>query len=510
MLRPLLTLTLAAILAGCGAEAARAPVDTLVRLSEDEVKSLDPRKASDLTSLRVAGDLFEGLTRNGADGRVEPGLAERWSVSPDGRTWTFALRDGLRWSDGRPLVAGDLADSFRTLRAQVTASPNASLFDAVAAVEAPDTRTVTVRLHQPYPALLELLAHPAAAAIRFDGREPRSSGSYRLLRWRIHDRIELAANPAYWDAARVGARKVAWLPVEDRQTAMRMFRAGAADTVPDFPSGQLALLRERVPRAVRIAPYRGVQYWPFNTRRPPFDDVRVRRALSMAVERDKITGKLLGTGVAPARSIVPPGVGGYGPAVEPVWAAWPIERRLAEARRLLASAGYGPGRPLVIEARFASDPDNRRVAVALASFWKPLGVTLRAFNTEATLHFAALRAGDFDLARASWIADIDAPENVLSVHRSEAGPINYSGYRSPAFDRALAAALAEPDPRRRTAAMRAAERILVEDAPVLPIYFYVSKNLVSPRVDGWRDNLANVHPTRTLRIDGPSDRARNM
>lgn len=501
MLRALFVPAAAALLACCGAPARQAPADTLVRLSEDEVKSLDPAKASDLTSLRVAADLFEGLTRYRADGSVEPGLAAGWSASADGLLWRFQLRPGLRWNGGAPIVAADFARGFARLRAPATASPNAGLFDSVAAIEAPDAATVLIRLKQPYPALLELLAHPAAAAVAFDGSAPRASGPYRLVRRRLHDRIELAANPDYWDAAHVPVPKVAWIPVEDRQTAMRMFRAAAADTVPDFPASQLGFLRRQMPGAVRIAPYRGVQYWAFNTRRPPFDDARVRRALSMAVERDRITGRLLGVGNPPATSLVPPGLGGYGPAVEPAWARWPIERRRAEARRLLAEAGHGPAKPLIVEARFASDPDNRRMAVALASFWKPLGVELRAFNTEATLHYAALRAGEFQIARASWIGDVSAPENFLAVHRSDAGPINYSGYRSPAYDRALSAALAEADPARRTSRMRAAEAILVADAPVLPIYFYVTKNLVSGRVQGWRDNLANVHPSRTLTLD---------
>lgn len=502
MLARLLSLAAAALLASCGEPVRQVPADTLVRLSEDEVKSLDPVKASDLTSLRVAGDLFEGLTRYRADGAVEPGLAAGWSVSTDGLTWRFRLRPGLRWNGGTPITADDFVRSFARLRDPATASPNAALFDSIESLSAPDAATVLIRLRQPFPAILELLAHPAAAATGFDGAAPRASGPYRLVRRQLHDRIELASNPDYWDAAHVHMRKVAWLPVEDRQTALRMFRAGAADTVPDFPASQLGLLKDRMPGAVRIAPYRGVQYWSFNTRRPPFDDVRVRQALSMTVEREKITNRLLGVGNPPATSLVPPSLGGYGPAVEPIWARWPITRRQAEARRLLAAAGYGPARPLVVEARFASDPDNRRVAVALAAFWKPLGVELRAFNTEATLHYAALRSGDFQIARASWIGDVSAPENFLAVHRSGTGPVNYSGYRSAAFDHALEAAMGEPDLARRARGMRMAESILVSDAPVLPIYFYVTKNLVSDRVRGWQDNVANVHPSRTLCVRG--------
>jgi peptide/nickel transport system substrate-binding protein/oligopeptide transport system substrate-binding protein len=503
-------LALLLALAGCGsADTTEFPNDMIVRINEDEVKSLDPQKISDLTSLRVASNLYEGLTRYRPDGTVEPGLAESWQSSSDGLTWTFRLRKGLRFSDGAALDARTVAASLERLLAPETAAPNATLFETVSGIAAPDARTLVLRLSAPYPAILELLAHPSAAALpvhriardpRGWTRTPAASGPYLLAHWDLHSRMQLAANPAYWDADRVRTPKLAFLPIDDDQTAIRRFRAGQAHTLGDFPASQLGLLRARLGEAVRIAPYRGSYYWVFNTRKPPFDDVRVRRALSMAVDRDKIVEKLLGQGNSPAYGVVPPGLGGYGAAVRPAWADWPMERRLIEARRLLVAAGYGPDRPLVIEARFNSDVDHRRIGIALASFWKPLGVQLRLFNTEATLHFAALKSGDFTLARSGWIGDLSAPENFLAIHRSNAGALNYSGYRSIAYDRAMATGLAEPDPARRNARFATTEAILVEDAPMLPIYFYVAKNLVSPCLTGWQDNLANHHPERTLAL----------
>lgn len=536
--RLLRVLTRTALLGGLGLAAAcgkpadetpagdRAP-GVLIRLGSDEVQSLDPHKVSTVEDVRVASELFEGLLRYGADGTPEPGLAESWTVSGDGLVWTFTLREGLRFSDGSPLTAADAVASFRRLVAPATVAPNATLFQAIEnagsvatgkaapgtlGVRALDERTLEIRLTRPFPAFAELLAHAAASVLparllerHGDGwarqRPLVGSGPFRLKDWRLHSALRLERNPFYHDAGAVALAGVEYRPVQDDQTALRLFRAGAADVMTDFPARDLPLLRRTVPEAIRIAPYRGTYYFAFNMRRPPFDDVRVRRALAMSVDREILVNKVIGLGQPVAWSVVPPHLAGYGPAVLPGFARWPQDRRRAEARRLLTEAGYGPERPLTFDIRYNTDMEHRRVALALAQMWKPLGVVARIANSEAAVHFASLKAGDFVLARSGWIADYSGAENFLSVFLSDAGPLNYPGYDDPRYDAQVHEALALADPVARVAALRKAESLLVEDVPVLPLYHYVSKSLVRPNVKGWTDNLANMHPSRTLRLD---------
>lgn len=500
------------LLAGCGSQENSSTMpgpDQIVRLSDSEIKGLDPQKVSDLSSLRIAADQFEGLTRLNAGGKAEPGLAKSWSVSEDGLRWTFQLRDGLRFSDGANFDAALFPRIWNRLRAPETVSPTKSLFNNIATVTADNGISVIVTLQAPAPSLPVLLAHPALAAVplhriaemgdKWTSERPMvASGPYQLVTWQLNDHARMTRNPEWHDGPAPTAN-IIWKPMDDGLSAMRSILAGGADVAANYPASRHQWLKQNHAGLAHSVPYLGSYYFAFNTRKAPFDDARVRTALSMAVERSWIAEKVIGIGNIPAWNLLPPDLTG-GVSAKPDWANWSRERRLTAARELLQAAGYGPTNTLKFEIRFNSSAEHRRVSVALAAMWKPLNVEASLFNSEAALHFAALRQHDFTLARSGWIADLPVAENFLTVHQPANGAGNYSGYDNPAYDAIVAQATATADPDKRNALMRRADEMLINDMPILPLYFYVTRSLVSKRIDGWQDNISNVHPSYTLRI----------
>lgn len=514
MMRFVLPLLLC-LLSACG-NGAQSPVTSeqgaLIRLSDSDARGLDPQMVSDLASVRIAADLFEGLTRFDADGQAEAGLAERWTVSADGKLWTFHLRPGLRFSDGSPLGASVFPAAFTRINDEKSGSPHGGLFGVINAVAAPDARTVVVRLKNPFPELPALLAHPAMAALPFHrikvvgeawtaDRPLVTSAAYRLTEWKLNQQLRLAANP-HWHGGKPVTERLIWRPMDNMNSAMRLVLAGGAHIGSDYPPARHHWLKEKYPQLVRSHPFLGTYYFAFNTRKPPFDDVRVRLALSMAIDREWLARKMVDAGNEPAWGLLPQSLG-KGQIYQPEWASWPQAKRIATAKQLLAKAGYSARNPLRFEIRFNSSTEHRRAAVAMATMWRELGVEAKLLNSEASLHFDSLKRADFQFARSGWVADLPAPENFLAVHRSDTGVQNYSGYANPAYDKALDAALAEPDPSRREALMRGAEAILMHDMPILPLYYYSSRALVRPNVTDWRDNDAHVHPSRTLGLRKP-------
>jgi oligopeptide transport system substrate-binding protein len=492
-----------------------------------EPETLDPHHVTETWENRIVGDMFMGLTTEAADGSIIAGAAEGWQASDDGLVYTFKLRDHS-WSDGVPVTAGDFLFAFRRILDPATAAEYAPLLytirnakainegtiedmDALG-VQALDAKTLKITLESPTPYFLEQLTHYTAFPVPKhkveelgdDWVKPGKivgNGPYTVVEWVPKDHVRSVRNPAFYDADNVSIDSVTFYPAEDRSAATKRFLAGEIDIQYDFASDQIDWLKENLPRETRIAPYLGVYYYAINTRKAPFDDRGVRQALALAIDREAITDKILRTGERPAYGFVPPGTDAYGEPAHVDWKDTPYPDRLIKAQDLLAAAGFGPERPLRLTLRYNTSDTQKKVAIAVAAMWKQLGIQTELFNSEVKTHYKDMQEGNFQVARAAWLADYNDAQNFLDLMDSESGVLNYAGYGNPEYDRLMAEASKTADPKARTQLLHQAEAIAMTDMPNIPIFYYVSKDLVASSVKGWIDNSKDIHRTRFLRVE---------
>lgn len=507
----------------CGAAAAQPGVLRIGNGPEPE--TLDPHRVEGVSAGNIVRDLFEGLTAVGDDGAPVPAAAEGWDISDDGLHYRFRLRDGLRWSNGDAVVAADFVRGLRRSVTPATGSNFARMLEPirnagaivdgrlqadVLGVYASDDHTVEIALETPTPTLPGLLAHPSTFPLHRDNVEASaagfarpgrliSNGAYRLADWVVQSHVALVRNEHYRDAAAI--ERVHYIVTEDIHAELQRFRAGELDVTYEIPLLQADRIRRELPGALRVAPYLGVYYYGLNLTRPPFSGApHLRRALSMVIDREVLVSKVLhGLGL-PAHGFVPPGTAGH-VSQAPEWSGWPLSRRVDEARRLYRQAGYGEANPLRIEIRYNTHESHRRVATVVAAMWKQtLGVQTHLINEEfkVFLHNRRLRR-QTQVFRAAWMADFNDPMSFLGILRSDHGK-NDSGWADAVFDVRLSEVSATADVERRAAALADAERRVLDEVPVIPLYFYVSKHLVAPRVRGWRDNPLDYHYSKDLRL----------
>ncbi|MDB5446576.1 MAG: peptide transporter substrate-binding protein [Phenylobacterium sp.] len=496
--------------------------------NESDPLTLDPQKAELVAESVVIGELMMGLTTEGPDAAVRPGMAERWETSPDGLTWTFHLRPAL-WSDGAPVTAEDFVFAYRRILNPNTASPYAYLpyvlkngqavNEGKAAPEsigahALDPHTLQLTLEHPAPYLPQLLKHqsffpaPKHVVERWGDDWVRpdryvSNGAYRLVSWRLGDHVQVEKNPRFFDAQHVCIDRIDFYPTPDFVAAERRVQRGELDVNAYFQSNRLQHIRQAMPGYARPYLWLDTTYLTFNTHDPgPLRDLRVRRALSEAIDRDFITGKLLRAGQQPAYAFVPPGTAGAQAGPATVWSRLTFEQRQAQARALLAQAGYGPKRPLKLELKSSSATDSALLVQAIQADWRAVGVAASIAQNDTQILYAAYRSRDFKTGLASWVADYDDPLTFLGLFKSDTGPQNYGDYRSAAYDGLLAAADREPDAQKRAAILAHAEQTLLNDEAVAPVYFGVSRSLVNPGITGWVDNIENWHRARWLCMKG--------
>jgi oligopeptide transport system substrate-binding protein len=490
-----------------------------------EPASLDPHKISGTWENYVVGDMFVGLTTENPKAEPVPGVAESWTVSENGRTYTFKLRKST-WSDGTPFTAHDFVYSMRRILLPETAAEYASLLFIIEGAEAinsgkaeaeslgvkaVDDYTLEIKLNGPAPYFLGLLTHYTAYPVPKHVMEKHGklwtkpenmvvNGPYKLVEWIPNTHVKLTRNDKFWEKYPEAPDNITFYTQEDRAAVQKRFRAGEIDVAMDFASDQIGWLRKNMPDETRIAPYMGVYYYPINSSVEPFTDLRIRKALTMAVNREAIVDKVLKTGELAAYSFVPPGVAYYENPATVDWKDLPHAEKVKEAKALLKEAGYGPDNPLKLTLRYNTSENHKRIAVAVASMWKQVGVQTELFNSEVKVHYADLKQGDFQVARAGWIADYNDAQNFLYLLETRTGPNNYGRYSNPEYDQLMLDAEVTSDLQKRGEMMRKAESLAMRDLPVIPIYHYVSKCLVSKKVDGFVNNSQDVHRWRYVTL----------
>ena len=482
-------------------------------------KTIDPALNNTVDGCDVDVNIFDGLLRLDFNDKPEPACAESWEISEDGLTWTFHLRENLKWSDGKPLTAQHFKDGFIRALDPETGSPYAyyaffikngeSFYNAKASREdvglsAPDDRTLVIQLEAQNPLMLDYLSFPLFVPVRMDivSDNPRgwaahpetliSNGAFMLESWKHGEGGEmiLVKNPNYWDADNVKAERLRFVFITDENTAYAAFRAGRIDYMSSVPSRMLPMLLKT--GAAKTVPVLGTAFCDFNMKRKPFDDVRVRKAFALAIDRRVMVDKILLGGQLPASGIICGAIPGTTDAQDfrtEGGAFLPERADVEEARRLLAEAGYpeGKGFPKV-SYKYNSNSGNKQIAEALQGMWKQvLGVDVELLNEEWKVFIETRNKMEYDIARDAWLFDFVDAMSILEEFMSTS-PQNKTGYVNPEFDEAMKKAAYEMDRVKRTNYLHEAEKILMEDMPCAPIYFYTGIEMQSKRVK-------NIHKT---------------
>lgn len=530
----LFTGLLTVLLTGCG------PRETAVQSGNrtqtlhfgnlSEPTDLDPHVINSLQDFNIVLALFEGLTSyHPQEVTAVPGVARRWESSPDARTWTFHLREDAKWSNGDPLTAHDFVYAYRRMLSPKMASEYAYMlfplrgaeaylsgqttdFSTVG-VEVPDDHTLRLHLHHPVPYLPDLVAHSSWFPVHqatieahgaMDQRGSRwtrpgnlvGNGPFRLTAWKPNQFISVTRTPTYWDADKIHLNEIRFYPIESTASEEAAFRSGQLHLTTGVPIDKLAAYRtdpamnQFLHQHTILATY----YYRFNVRKPPLDDVRVRRALSLAIDREQLVSKVTLGGQVPARNLTPPGIADY-------VAGDLISGDAAEARRLLAAAGFPEGKGFpAMEILFNTSDGHRRIAEAIQQMWQQeLGIDVGLYNQEARVQSDSMREGNYTIARMAWVGDYLDPSTFLKLMTSDSGN-NQTGWTHPDYDRLVAEAKQTVDQAERYQLYREAEQILIDESPIAPIYFYVNSRLIRPEVKGWYGNPLGIHPYKGVSL----------
>jgi oligopeptide transport system substrate-binding protein len=495
---------------------------TLHRGNSGEPLTLDPHKVAMLIETTVINDLFEGLYTLSADGRAIPGLALTADVSDDRLTWRFQLRETV-WSDGHPLTAGDVAAGMQRAVDPATLNEAAAKYFfienamAIIAGDLPPDRlgvividdyTLEIRLDYPVPYVTDFLAYNSYplprhvfAAVGDAWVRPEhmvTNGPYTLTEWRSVNFIELSANPNFHASESLCFDTVFVYPTTDRSAAERRVRSGELDLNVDIEPSNIGFLRANHSELLRESGSFRADDFLFNTTRPPFDDVRVRQAFSLALDRRFLAENVLGGAVEPSWRMISPALPGSDQTVGLDYADTDMDVRRARARTLLVEAGYGPDNPLDVMFSYVTEFGRSAPVIqqdiSLIAPW----VSVEMQVSDSQLHYAAMRAGDFMFGNNAWMPEYPDPYGALLIWETRAGDLNYSRWSNADYDRLVDTALRTVDAAERTSTLGDAERILLREMPHMPLYRPLNFDLVRPDIIGWTANPTQQNPSRWL------------
>lgn len=506
----------------------RGPVAEVIRKANGaEPKTLDPHRAEDVTSSNILRDLFQPLVGEAPDGQLIAGAAESWTISPDGKTYQFKISSSARWSNGDAVTADDFVFGLQRSVDPATGSHYAMILAPIKnaeavikgemppsalAVTALDASTLKIELHAATPYFLGLLTHSTAyplhaASVKKHGSaftQPGnlvSNGAYQLAEWQVQSHIKLSAQ-AHWPQP-LAIHTVYYLPIDDQEAALKRYRANEIDYNDSLPLGKCEWVREHLADDLKTHAYLGTYYFGLNTTRAPFDNPDIRKALSLAIDRELLINKILKCGQIPAYSWVPPNVNNYQQQV-PEYANWSQQKRDAEAAALYAKAGYNSDNPLRFELLYNTSEDHKKIATVLAAMWKQkLGAQVELRNQEWKVFLNTKRnQAKTQMFRAGWIGDYNDAYTFAEILLGGHG-MNDQGWDNSGYNALLAASTTETDLAKRQKLLQQAEQILIADQPIIPLYFYVNSSLVKPWVKGYQGNVMDHHFSYRWSVTAP-------
>ena len=495
----------------------------------DEPQEIDPHLTTGIPEFHIQQALFEGVVaKHPSSLEIEPGVAESWDISDDQLVYTFHFREDARWSNGDPVRAQDFVYSWeRALRPEIgslysymfTYIKNADAFFkgeikdfSEVGVKALDDRTLEVELNSPTPFFLQILDHHSYYPVhpptieKFGGMTKRGSqwsrpgnfvgnGAFTLKEWKLNRILKVERNPYYWDADIVRLKEIHYYPVSNRSTEERMFRAGQLHVTNRVPNEKIAWYKENHPESLNLTAYLGSYFYRFNTRVKPLGDARVRRALSMSINREQIVENVTKGGQLPAYNLTPPNTNGFTAKAR-------VKYDIEGARKLLAEAGFpnGEGFPK-LEIIYNTDESHRMVAIAIQQMWKKaLNIDVTLSNQDWQVYLENESQGNYQISRAAWIGDYLDPNNFIDMWLSDGGN-NRTGWGNQRYDELVALAAKARTKQERFEFFQENEQILIDESPIMPIYTYTRVFLIDPSVKGWDENVLDQHPYKYVYLE---------